>query len=494
MAISLMVQGAGSNVGKSVIVTGLCRAMVRRGLNVCPFKPQNMSNNAAAVAEGAEIGRAQQLQAQACGIEAHADMNPVLLKPETETGAQIIVQGRRLTTVKARDYAALKPGLMRAVLESYGRLAARHDIVIVEGAGSAAETNLRRDDIANMGFARAAEIPVMIVGDIERGGVIAQLVGTKVVLDSADAELVCGFAINKFRGDPSLFRDGEQDIEARTGWPHLGTVPWLQEVRWLPSEDSEDLRNRPAERGGIRITCLSLPRIANFDDLDPLRFEPDISVSMLEPGQALPGDTDLVIVPGSKSTRADLSFLRGQGWDVDIHAHIRRGGHVLGICGGYQMLGKVIRDPGGIEGCAGEAAGLGLLDVETVMQAEKRVGEVTASAGDSRDRIRVYEIHIGQTRGSDTARPFATIEENGRHRSDGAVSTDGRISGTYLHGLFADDGFRKSWLRRIGARGGGISYRPQVEAALDSLAAHLEQHLQIDRIVELMRTAGTKYT
>ena len=343
-----MIQGAGSNVGKSLLVAGLCRVARRRGLRVAPFKPQNMSNNAAVTADGGEIGRAQALQAKACGLEPITDMNPVLLKPETEVGAQVVVQGRRLTTVRARDYASLKPMLLSSVLESFGRLKNTYDLVIVEGAGSPAEVNLREGDIANMGFARAADIPVVLVGDIDRGGVIAQIVGTKAVIDKDDAALIKGFLINKFRGDVSLFDDGYALIREKTGWPGFGVLPWFAESWRLPAEDALDVADKRG-REGFHIVCLTLSRIANFDDLDPLAQEPGVRLTMLAAGEPIPADADLVILPGSKSTRGDLDFLRAQGWDIDLIAHNRRGGRVLGICGGYQMLGRLIRDPDGIE-------------------------------------------------------------------------------------------------------------------------------------------------
>ena len=490
MARALMIQGAGSNVGKSVIVAGLCRALTRRGRRVSPFKPQNMSNNAAAVGDGSEIGRAQQLQAQACGVAPTADMNPVLLKPETDTGAQVVVQGKQLTTAKARDYAKLRPKLMRAVLESFGRVCEMADIVLVEGAGSPAETNLRKGDIANMGFASAAGVPVVLLGDIERGGVIAQLVGTCAVLDAADADLVRGFAVNKFRGDLSLFEDGIRKIERMTGWRSFGTIPWFERARALPSEDAQDLMKLPPGRGAVKIVCLALSRIANFDDLDPLRLEPGLSVEMLAPGSALPGDAELVIIPGSKSTRGDLAFLRQQGWDTDIFAHVRRGGRVLGICGGYQMLGRAIRDPEGLDGAAGESQGLGLLDIETTMLPEKRVRQVSARASEHGPDFRAYEIHIGRTGGSDARRPYAYIHENGALRPDGAVSADGRIAGTYLHGLFSDDGFRRDWLSQRDVGAGAFSHKAEIESTLDALAEHLERHLDIDRLIRQMAEAA----
>ncbi|WP_132541122.1 cobyric acid synthase [Rhodovulum euryhalinum] len=472
-----MVQGTGSNVGKSILVAGLCRAARARGLAVAPFKPQNMSNNAAVTVDGGEIGRAQALQALACGIEPHSDMNPVLLKPETDTGAQVVVQGHARGTWRARDFAGVKPALMDPVLESFRRLAGRADLVIVEGAGSPAEVNLRANDIANMGFARAAGVPVVLVGDIDRGGVIAQIVGTHAVLDPADAAMIRGFAINKFRGDPRLFDDGYAMIAAATGWPGFGVVPWFADAHRLPAEDAVDLGG-PAAGGGFHVACPMLSRIANFDDLDPLKLEPAIRLTMVPPGAALPGDADLVILPGTKSTRGDLAFLRAQGWDVDLKAHVRRGGRVLGLCGGYQMLGRRIVDPDGLEGAAGETEGLGLLDVETRMEPAKTLTRVTATHAATGAPLRGYEIHIGRTEGPDRARPFAHVEG----RPEGALSRDGRIAGTYLHGLFTEDGFRRAWLKALGLAGGPLSYGAAVEGTLDALAAHLETHLDLDAL------------
>ncbi len=474
-----MLQGTGSNVGKSVLVAGLCRAALRRGLSVAPFKPQNMSNNAAVTADGGEIGRAQALQARACGLEPLTDMNPVLLKPETDIGAQVVVQGRRLTTTKARDYAALKPTLMGAVLESFGRLKARHDLVIVEGAGSPAEINLRAGDIANMGFAAAAGVPVVLCGDIDRGGVIAQIVGTQAVLASEDEALVRGFLVNKFRGDPALFDDGYAAIAERTGWRGYGVLPWFAEAWRLPAEDALDIASAP-RREGLHVVCLRLSRIANFDDLDPLAQEPGLRVTMLAPGAAIPGDADVVILPGSKSTRGDLAFLRDQGWDVDLQAHFRRGGHVLGICGGYQMLGASVADPDGIEGRPGETPGLGLLAVETVMGGDKRLSRVAAVHAATGQGFSGYEIHIGRTEGADCARPFATVAG----RPEGAVSPDGRVAGSYLHGMFAEDGFRRAWLAGFGVAS-DLGYDGRVEAVLDALADHLEAHLDVAGLLEL---------
>ncbi len=475
-----MIQGTGSNVGKSLLVAGLCRAARARGIAVLPFKPQNMSNNAAVTADGGEIGRAQALQALACGAEPVTDMNPVLLKPESETGAQVVVQGRRIATVRARDYAGLKPSLLAPVLESFGRLSARAGLVIVEGAGSPAEVNLREGDIANMGFARAADVPVVLAGDIDRGGVIAQMAGTKAVLDPGDAAMIKGFIINKFRGDPRLFDEGYARIGKLTGWRGYGVLPHFPAAARLPAEDALDLP-RSQGSGAFHIACLAFPRIANFDDLDPLAQEPGVRLTMVRAGQPIPGDAGLVILPGSKSTRADLAFLRAEGWDTDLAGHVRRGGAVLGICGGYQMLGRVIRDPDGIEGAAGETAGLGLLEVETVMTPDKRLTLTAAIHTATGTPMQGYEIHIGRTEGPDRSRPFAHVAG----QPEGAVSPDGRIMGSYLHGMFAGDAFRAAFLGTLGAAPSALAYAAGVEETLDALAAHIEAHLDVPGLLSL---------
>ncbi len=482
MAKSIMIQGAGSNVGKSMIVAGICRAAVKRGLSVRPFKPQNMSNNAAVTADGGEIGRAQALQALACGVPAITDMNPVLLKPETDIGAQVIVQGQRLTTVKARDYAKLKPTLMASVLESFQRLGQGVDLIVVEGAGSPAETNLRVGDIANMGFAEAADVPVVLVGDIDRGGVIAQIVGTHVILPKADRDRIKAFAINKFRGDASLFNDGLSEIVTRTNWGNLGVIPWFADAMKLPAEDALDIISTPATTG-FKIVVPQLSRIANFDDLDPLRLDPNISVHMVPAGQPLPLDADLVLIPGSKSTIGDLAFFKAQGWDVDLAAHVRRGGHVLGICGGYQMLGREIHDPDGIEGQAGRHQGLGLLDVTTVMHPEKRLAQVSGTYTSTGDAITGYEIHIGKTKGADCARAWLKLDG----KMEGAASENGRIMGCYIHGLFSADAFRAAFLRKLGASSGVFNYDARIEQVLDDLAAHIEAHMDMDKLLSLAK-------
>ncbi len=475
----LMIQGAGSNVGKSLLVAGLCRVFARQGLAVRPFKPQNMSNNAA-VATGGEIGRAQALQARAAGVAPTVHMNPVLLKPESETGAQVIVQGQRLTTVRARDYARLKPDLMAPVLDSFGRLCAEADIVIVEGAGSPAEVNLRAGDIANMGFARAAGVPVVLVGDIDRGGVIAQLVGTQAVIDPEDAAMIRGFMVNKFRGDPRLFDDGYQFIKDRTGWPGFGVVPWFAEAHRLPAEDAADLAGSRGT-GSFLIAVPQLSRIANFDDLDPLAQEPGVTLQMIPAGRPLPVEADLIILPGSKATIADLAYLRAQGWDIDLAAALRRGARVLGLCGGYQMLGQTIADPQGIEGPAGSVPGLGLLNVATVMNADKRVTETMATHIASGAPVRGYEIHIGRTDGPDRATPLFDVAG----QPEGAIRPDGRVMGSYLHGMFAADGFRRRFLADLGATPGNTGYDSTVDRTLDALADHLETHVDCPGLLAL---------
>ncbi|MGB0411467.1 MAG: cobyric acid synthase [Pikeienuella sp.] len=480
MTKTLMIQGAGSNVGKSMLVAGLARAFTRRGLRVRPFKPQNMSNNAAVTVDGGEIGRAQALQALAAGVDPLVDMNPVLLKPETETGSQVVVQGKRVATVKAREYSALKPSLMPPVLESFERLKAQADLVLVEGAGSPAEVNLRPGDIANMGFAAAANVPVVIIGDIDRGGVIAQLVGTQAVLAPADNALIKGFIINKFRGDPRLFDDGYQMIADHTGWRGLGVATWFKGAHKLPAEDALDISG--GGTGKVKIAVPVLSRIANFDDLDPLKL--DAEVVMVPAGLPLPGDADLVILPGSKSTRGDLAFFREQGWDIDLKAHMRRGGHVLGLCGGYQMMGRSISDPEGIEGPPGTDAGLGLLDVETVMVPNKRLTRVTGRHIVSGKGVEGYEIHIGRTDGPDRARPWLEIEG----RPEGATSADGRAIGAYVHGVFAADEFRSTFLRDLGSTGGMSTYGETVENALNDLAAQLESELDLDAMLNIAET------
>jgi adenosylcobyric acid synthase len=493
----LMIQGTGSDVGKSMIVAGLARAFTRRGLRVRPFKPQNMSNNAAVTEDGGEIGRAQALQARAARVPPSVHMNPVLLKPQSDIGAQVVVQGKVVGTAKARDYQSLKPRLLGAVLESFGKLTAECDLVLVEGAGSASEVNLRANDIANMGFARAADVPVVLLGDIDRGGVIASLVGTQAVIDPADAAKIVGFIVNRFRGDPSLFDDGMETIARLTGWQALGLVPFFDAAHRLPAEDASGLGARDSSRASLsmstddratgvarpqRIVVLAYPRIANFDEFDPLRLDPSVDLVFLGPHEPVPGDAALVILPGSKSTIADLASLRDFGWDIDLRAHLRRGGAVLGICGGYQMLGQSIADPHGIEGPPSKVEGLGLFEVDTVLEGNKVLVEVTGETVGSGVPFKGYEMHIGRTTGA--LQPLLKLA-NGQ--VDGAVSADGRVAGCYIHGLLADDRQRRHWLQRIGGQASAFAYESDVDATLDLLADHLEKHIDCDRLLALAR-------
>ncbi len=481
----LMIQGTGSDVGKSLVVAGLARAYANRGVRVAPFKPQNMSNNAAVTAEGGEIGRAQALQARAARLAPGVDMNPVLLKPQGAAGSQIIVQGEIVGQALAREYQGWKPRLMPRVLESFNRLRARADLILIEGAGSGAEVNLRAADIANMGFARAVDAPVVLVADIDRGGVIAQLVGCHAVIEPADAALIKGFIVNKFRGDPTLFDDGMSFVAARTGWRPLGLLPFFEAAARLPAEDAFGLCGAGSGgEGAVKIAVPLLPNIANFDDLDPLKAEPGVSVVFVPPGTPLPGDARLIILPGSKATIADLMAFRAEGWHIDLTAHARRGGRVLGVCGGYQMLGRSISDPLGVEGPAGETRGLGLLDVATVLGARKKLGLTSGASVADGAPFEGYEMHMGETSGPDRARPVLRL---GDGRFDGAVSRDGLVSGVYVHGLFANDAQRAAWLRGLGAEPSTLRYEARIEETLDALAAHCAAHVDLDGLLELAR-------
>ncbi len=483
MTKAIMLQGTGSDVGKTVLVAGLCRLAANRGLSVRPFKPQNMSNNAAVADDGGEIGRAQWLQSLAARVPSSVHMNPVLLKPQSEYGSQIIVQGRVWGQAKGRDYQKLKPALLDHVMQSFSEVSAGADLVIVEGAGSPAEINLRAGDIANMGFATRAGVPVVLVGDIDRGGVIASLVGTHTILSDEDRAMIAGYIINKFRGDVSLFDTGIDAVRRFTGWPCFGVVPWLKHASRLPAEDSVALENLARHgKGALKIAVPVFSRIANFDDLDPLRAEPDVDLVFVRAGERLPPDAGLVILPGSKSTIADLADMRAQGWDVDLLAHVKRSGRVIGICGGYQMLGRKVRDPLGIEGNAGETAGLGLLEVETEMAPEKTVRNSVATTVDGGAQLAGYQIHLGVTAGEDCSRPFAIVDG----KPDGAVSADGQIVGTYLHGLFTSDSYRSRLLQSFGLAGEANNYRAGVESALDDIAAELESCLDGRWLGELL--------
>ncbi|MEM7781090.1 MAG: cobyric acid synthase [Pseudomonadota bacterium] len=484
-ARAIMLQGTGSDVGKSLLVAGLCRIAKRRGINVAPFKPQNMSNNAAACPSGGEIGRAQALQARAAGLDPTTDMNPVLLKPEGDRRSQIILNGTPLRSEEAANYMRDRGSLLPEVLSAFERLRAAHDLVVVEGAGSPAEVNLRQGDIANMGFARAADVPVILIGDIDRGGVIAAVVGTKAVIGPGDAAMISGFAINRFRGDPALFEDGVTFTEDRTGWPCLGVVPWLPCASRLPAEDAVVLERRAATSNDIIIAVPMLSRISNFDDLDPLRAEEDVEVRFIPPGTPIPRDADAIILSGTKSTLSDLAMLREQGWDHDIIASVRTGAHLVGICGGFQMLGTRIEDPDGLDGPAGGSNALGLLDMATIMTGEKIVRPMKAASIKGQVPLSGYEIHTGRSEGPALDRPFSTLDDG---TPDGAFANGGQIIGTYLHGLFASDAFRASWL--VGLRSGrasALSYEEGVEAALDELADGLEEALDIEAILAMAR-------
>jgi adenosylcobyric acid synthase len=478
---AVMFQGTGSNVGKSTIVAGVARALVRRGLGVVPFKPQNMSNNAAVTVDGGEIGRAQALQARAARRQPIIDFNPVLLKPEADTASQVIVHGKRTGVIRGGEFGLRKRELMPAVLDSFRRLSQQADIILVEGAGSPAEINLRLDDITNMGFAEAADVPVVLIGDIDRGGVIASLVGTHTVLPPSDRSRIFGFLINKFRGDLGLFKDGIQSIEMLTGWTGVGIIPWLPQAAWLPAEDALDFaKPRALQDNTITVAVPMLARIANFDDLDPLGLEPNVRLVFVRPGQPLPAEASVVIIPGSKATIADLAFFREQGWDIDLYGHVRRGGVVLGLCGGFQMLGQSILDEQGIEGPPATVEGLRLLDVVTVINLDKTIARVAGHHCGTQTEILGYEIHLGRTEGPDCDRPVLQIGD----RPEGACSANGRVQGTCVHGLFASDRFRRAWLDSFGISS-ELAYEQKVEAALEALADHVERHVDLNAILSI---------
>ena len=478
MSRTLMFMGTGSDVGKSLLVAGLCRYFANQGVRVQPFKPQNMSNNAAVTADGGEIGRAQALQAKACRVDPHVHMNPVLLKPQSEVGSQIVVCGQMRGNAKAVAYQTLKSRLMPAVLESFDYQKSRADLVLVEGAGSAAEINLRKGDIANWGFATAARVPVVLIGDIDRGGVIASIVGTHELITAEEKALLKGYVINKFRGDTGLFLSGLEIIKARTGLQSFGIVPYFFDAHKLPAEDVLALDKTQEQSGCVEITVLRTPRLSNFDELDPLILEPDVTVRFLSMGASIPVDTNLVILGGSKATIADLAFIRSQGWDIDLKAHVRRGGRVLGLCGGYQMLGKSIHDPEGIEGPSQNVEGLGFLDVTTILTHHKTLQEVQGRHVLTDEPLSGYEMHIGRTQGPDCSRPYLHLAG----RSDGAMSSDGLVCGTYVHGHFSADSFRRAWLKNLGAAVSDITYEAHIDQTLDNLAAHLAHSLDIDAL------------
>ncbi|MGH8550666.1 MAG: cobyric acid synthase [Methylococcales bacterium] len=480
---TLMIQGTTSDAGKSLLVTALCRWLARLNVRVAPFKPQNMALNSAVSADGGEIGRAQAVQAQACGLEPHSDMNPVLLKPNTDVGAQVIIQGRALGTMNARDYQDYKRTACAAVLESYHRLAARFEAVIVEGAGSPAEINLRHNDIANMGFAESVDCPVILIADIDRGGVFAHIVGTLALLSDSEQARVQGFVINRFRGDMALLQPGLEWLEQHTGKPVLGVLPYLQGLH-LEAEDALPRSASSQEsENKFRVIVPALPRISNHTDFDPLRLHSQVDLRFIGPRQTIP-PADLIILPGSKSVRADLAWLRVQGWEKVIRSHLRYDGKVIGICGGFQMLGKLIHDPHGLEGQAGSSGGLGLLDLETTLEPEKQLRNVAGRLAIDNAAVTGYEIHAGRTIGPALERPAARLGQF----PDGALSDDDLILGTYLHGLFeSSDACRAilNWAGLCDAQ--TLDYHRLRETALERLADAVKQHLDTSRLLALLR-------
>lgn len=480
-AHTLMVQGTTSDAGKSTLVAGLARLLWRRGVRVVPFKPQNMALNSAVTVDGGEIGRAQALQAIAAGLEPHTDMNPVLLKPSTDIGAQVIIHGRAVAQLSARDYHEYKPRAMAAVLESYGRLTEQYEAVLVEGAGSPAEINLRDRDIANMGFAEEVDCPVILIADIDRGGVFAHLVGTLDLLSPSEQARVKGFVINRFRGDIGLLQSGLDWLEERTGRPVLGVLPYLHGL-FLDAEDG--LADARAEKGEARLRVVApvYPRISNHTDLDALRLHPQVDFSWVGPGQAIP-PADLIVLPGSKAVQADLAWLRKQGWDDAIRRHLRYGGKIVAICGGYQMLGTQLHDPLGLEGAPGSIDGLGLLDLETVLEAEKQLHNITGTlALPGHAPVSGYEIHMGITRGPALEHPSTLLADG---RPDGALSDDGQILGSYLHGLFDHPDALAALLAWAGVTDAErIDLSARRQADLERLADSIEAHMDLPRLAD----------
>ena len=473
-----MVQGTTSDAGKSILVTGLCRALVRKGAKVAPFKSQNMALNSAVTALGGEIGRAQALQALAAKVEPQTDMNPILLKPSSDIGAQVIIHGQVAQHMDARDYHLYKTTAMTAVLESWARLQAQYEIVIVEGAGSPAEINLRDRDIANMGFAEAVDIPVIIVADIDRGGVFAHLVGTLDLLSASEQARVVGFVINKFRGDISLLEPGLEWLEQRTGKPVLGVLPYLTDLQ-LDAEDAVDIQQKPSAPGSLRVAVPVFQRLSNHTDFDALRAHPQVELAYIGPGKALTG-ADLIVLPGSKNVRADLEFMREQGWDTDLLRHLRYGGKVLGICGGLQMLGQQVDDPHGIEGPAGSSPGLGLLPVSTQLQQTKQLRQSSGHLWLGGAAVKGYEIHCGVSEPLGEAAIFAQLEDG---RADGCVSPDGLVAGTYLHGVFDAPNACAALLEWAGLKSVIPFNRDALrEQELERLSDCIEQHLDLAKL------------
>lgn len=480
-AQTLMIQGTTSDAGKSTLVSGLCRVLYRRGVAVAPFKPQNMALNSAVTIDGGEIGRAQAVQAQACGLEPHTDMNPVLLKPNSNTGAQVIIQGRVLRDMNAATYHDYKPQAMRAVLESYYRLANRYGCVIVEGAGSPAEINLRQGDVANMGFAEAVDCPVILVADIDRGGVFAHLVGTLALLSESERGRVKGFVINRFRGDIALLQPGLDWLQQHTGKPVLGVLPYLHGLH-LEAEDSVSRHIQPransSESIRLRVAVPATPRMSNHTDFDPLRLHPQVDFQFVASGDPIPS-VDLIILPGSKSVQADLRWLREHHWDQAIFKHLRYGGKLIGVCGGFQMLGQALHDELGVEGPPGSIIGLNLLAMETHLAAEKKLARVEGMLALNGAPFSGYEIHMGVTTGPALARPLVKLSAG----VDGAISDDQQIIGTYIHGLFDHPEACDALLEWAGLdKAESPDYRAMREVHLNRLADSVEQHLQLERL------------
>jgi adenosylcobyric acid synthase len=476
-----MVQGTTSDAGKSTLVTALCRWLKRQGVAVVPFKPQNMALNSAVTADGGEIGRAQAVQAQAAGLAPHTDMNPVLLKPNSDIGAQVIIHGRALTSMDAVAYHDYKKVAMNAVLQSHRRLTAAYPVVMVEGAGSPAEINLRAGDIANMGFAEAVDCPVILIADIDKGGVFAHLVGTLALLSETEQARVQGFVINRFRGDIALLQPGLDWLEQRTGKPVLGVLPYLMDFH-LEAEDAIDTRQTVKASETLKVLVPVLPRISNHTDFDPLRLHPQVELCFVGPGQAIP-PADLLILPGSKSVRADLAFLREQGWEAAIAKHLRYGGKLLGICGGLQMLGSRIDDPHGLEGPAGSSQGLGLLDFSTVLEAQKQLRNVRGRLCLENAEVSGYEIHAGVSSGAGLESAAVQLDDG---RCDGAQSEDGQVLGTYLHSLFESPEACSALLRWAGLREvQTVDYQALRERDIERLADLVEQHLDTQKLREL---------
>jgi len=476
-----MIQGTTSDAGKSTFVAGLCRVLHRRGISVAPFKPQNMALNSAVTADGGEIGRAQAVQAQACGLEPHIDMNPVLLKPSSDQNAQIIIHGKALKNMNARDYHQYKTVAMKAVLESHQRLSEQYDIIIVEGAGSPAEINLRDRDIANMGFAEAVDCPVIIIADIDKGGVFAHLTGTLNLLSQSEQDRTKGFVINRFRGDISLLTPGNDWLEEYTGKTVFGTLPYLMNFH-LEAEDAINSENSFESETPLKVIVPVLPRISNHTDFDPLRLHPQVDCQFIAADADIPA-CDLIILPGSKNVRDDFNWLKQHGWDEHINRHLRYGGKLLGICGGFQMLGKAIHDPEGIESKAGSVDAFALLDFETSLHDDKQLKNVSGYLAHSETKVSGYEIHCGISTGSALERPALVLEDT----NDGAVSEDNLIMGTYCHGLFEEQSSCQSMLEWAGLKNAkAIDYFKRREDDINRLADCIEEHIDLNAICELL--------